>query len=404
MALRAEFTTGNYVIRVCDRTADVDALAWDGLLATQTHPTPFMRLGYLSALEASGSATAATGWACNYLLVTQQDRLVGACVLYLKSHSYGEYVFDWAWAQAHERHGLPYYPKLLAAVPFTPVPGSRLLAADEPARDALVGALGRLCQDSGLSSAHVLFLSPADREALAAAGWMIREGVQFHWQQDPELPCRDFDDLVSRMARHKRKNILQERRRVREAGIAFTVHEGLDISPSLWDHFYTCYESTYAAHASTPYLTRDFFTRMARDLPQHWVLFVGRRESSGQPVAASLLAVDHDLGHAWGRYWGALEPVPMLHFEACYYQPLAWCLKHGIRRFEGGAQGEHKMARGLLPVRTWSAHWLRDSRFANAVADFLARETAGLEAYVDELRDRNPFRTGGASPSSPSPE
>jgi predicted N-acyltransferase len=354
-----------------------------------------MRHAYLSALEASGSATPATGWDPKFLTLWHNGDLHAGLALYLKSHSYGEYVFDWAWADAHHRHRLPYYPKALAAVPFTPVPGTRLLARDEASRTALAEALRQLTKEFGLSSAHLLFMDGCDEAALASQGWLIREGLQFHWMQDPEHPVMDFSQLLSGMHRHKRKNIVQERRRVADAGVSFTIHEGSAIDEGLWDFFYRCYCGTYAAHHSSPYLSRDFFSRMARDLPEHWVLFVARRQ--GQPVAASLIAIDRGTGWAWGRYWGATESIPCLHFEACYYQPLAWCIAQGFNRFEGGAQGEHKMARGLLPVRTASAHWIRDVRFEAAIADFLTREGTGIEAYADELRERSPFR-------KPSPE
>ena len=368
---------------------------WDALLARQAQPTPFMRHAYLLALHASGSAVAETGWAPRFVLLERGGALAGACALYLKSHSYGEYVFDWAWADAYRRHGLAYYPKLLAAVPFTPVPGSRLLAADDDARDALARGLVDLARQAGVSSLHLLFPDAADEAALARAGWMIREGVQFHWTQDDADPAPDFPALLARLQRDKRKKIQQERRRVADAGVSFSVHEGAAIDDGLWDFFHRCYVQTYAEHHSSPYLTRDFFARMAATMPEHWVMFVAHR--AGRRIAASLVAVDAERGAAWGRYWGALEHVPCLHFEACYYQPLAWCLARGCRRFEGGAQGEHKMARGLLPVRTASAHWLRDARFAGAVAAFLERELDGVGEYVEELRARSPFRAGGGA-------
>jgi predicted N-acyltransferase len=349
-----------------------------------------MRHAYLQALHRSGSAVPATGWAPRFLTAQRGDRLVGACPAYLKAHSYGEYVFDWAWADAYRRHGLEYYPKLLVAVPFTPAPGSRLLAVDPPARTALVQGLGAVARRAGLSSAHVLFADAADQQALHDGGWMAREGVQFHWQQDGDAPCPDFPALLARLQRDKRKKIQQERRRVAEAGVRFEVLEGASIGEADWDFFYRCYTLTYRAHHSTPYLTRRFFAEMARSMPAHWLLFVARR--GGERLAASLVAIDRGLGVAWGRYWGATEYVPCLHFEACYYQPLAWCLEQGFRRFEGGAQGEHKMARGLMPVRTASAHWLSDARFSAAVADFLAQEGQGVAAYVDELNERTPFR------------
>jgi predicted N-acyltransferase len=314
--------------------------------------------------------------------------------LYAKTHSYGEYVFDWAWADAYHGHGLRYYPKLLGAVPFTPVPGTRLLALDASARHALAQALRRLAQaNPRLSSAHLLFVDEADRHVLQAEGWLMRQGVQFHWTQDEADPAPDFASLLARMQRDKRKKIQQERRRVAEQGVVFSVHEGREIGAPLWDFFHHCYTLTYAAHHSTPYLTRDFFARMAATMPEHWLMFVARQGGAqGTPIAASLIAIDRPRGAAWGRYWGATEAVSCLHFEACYYQPLAWCLANGFSRFEGGAQGEHKMARGLLPVATHSAHWLRDTRFAGAVAEFLGREGEGVAVYVDELRERSPFK------------
>ena len=380
----------DYVIRVHDDAALLDATAWNALLAAQAAPTPFMRHEYLAAMHASGSAVPETGWSPQFITIERDGRLEAAAALYLKSHSYGEYVFDWAWAEAYRRHGLHYYPKLLGAVPFTPVPGTRLLASSAAARQRLVQAIGQFAREARLSSAHVLFGDDADRAAFEAAGWLIRQGVQFHWTQDSARPVTDFADLLARLQRDKRKKIQQERRRVTEQGISFSTHEGTAIDDALWDFFYRCYTLTYQAHHSTPYLTRDFFDRMAQTMPGNWVMFVAKR--GGEPIAASLVAIDPDTRAAWGRYWGCIETVPCLHFEACYYQPLAWCLAQGYQRFEGGAQGEHKMARGLLPVATSSAHWLRDERFAAAVSDFLASEGQGIGQYVDELRERNPFK------------
>jgi len=378
------------VIRVHDDPAALDATAWNALLDAQPAPTPFMRHEYLAALHTSGSAVPETGWAPRFLTVHDGPTLRAACAAYLKTHSYGEYVFDWAWADAYRRHGLAYYPKLLGAVPFTPVPGTRLLARDDAGRDLLVAALRQLALDGRRSSAHVLFIEDADRAAFERAGWMLRQGVQFHWTQDTQRPVAGFAELLSRLQRDKRKKIQQERRRVAEQGVAFTVHEGAAITEELWDFFYRCHTLTYQAHHGTPYLTRGFFSLMARTMASNWVMFVARRDA--EPIAVSLIAVDPERGAAWGRYWGCTESVSCLHFEACYYQPLAWCLAQGYQRFEGGAQGEHKMARGLLPVQTHSAHWLRDERFAAAVADFLAAEGDGIGGYVDELRERNPFK------------
>ena len=380
----------DYVIRVHDEPARLDATAWNDLLAAQAAPTPFMHLEYLSALHASGSAVPETGWAPHFITLECDGALVAAAALYLKSHSYGEYVFDWAWADAYQRHGLRYYPKLLCAVPFTPVPGSRLLARDGASRRLLLRAMRQIADGSDLSSAHLLFMDEADRQAAVDEGWMLRQTVQFHWLNRPGSPYAGFDDFLASLQREKRKKIAQERRRVADAGIHFSAYEGAQIDTDLWDFFHQCYTLTYELHHSTPYLSRDFFARMQQHMARHWVMFVAHRD--GRRVACSLLAIDPGRRHAYGRYWGSVEYVPCLHFEACYYQPLAWCLAQGYTRFEGGAQGEHKMARGLLPVGTQSAHWLAHPQFARAVADFLQREGQGVAGYVNELREHSPFK------------
>jgi uncharacterized protein len=382
------------VVRVFDDVADIDASRWNALVESRPSATPFMRHEYLLALQASGSATPATGWSARFVVLVAHDRpdsaLLAACPLYLKTHSYGEYVFDWAWADAYRRHGLAYYPKLVCAVPFTPVGGPRLLAADDAQRRQLVAAIEHLLRENDLSSAHLLFLDDADRAAAQQAGWMLRSSVQFHWRNRTPDPYRDFDDFLAGLQRDKRKKIAQERRKVADAAVRFVALRGREIAPADWDFFYRCYTLTYAAHHSTPYLTRDFFARVAATMPDNWLLFLAER--SGERVAASLIAIDPRRGHAFGRYWGATEAIACLHFDACYYQPLAWCIAHGYHRFEGGAQGEHKMARGLLPVATSSAHWLAHPRFAEAVADFLDREGQAVEGYLEELQERRPFK------------
>ena len=382
-------------LQIHDDPGRIDAAAWDALLAASPAPTPFLRHAFLAALHASGSACAATGWQPVFMTLADENDagvLRAGAALYLKSHSYGEYVFDWAWADAWERAGQRYYPKLLGAVPFTPVPGSRLLARDTAARAALLAAIEAFAREQGLSSAHLLFLDEADRTAAAAQGWLLREGVQFHWTNRQPEPYADFADFLAHLSRDKRKKIAQERRYVREAGIAFDVRRGAEIAEADWDFFARCYDNTYREHRSTPYLSRAFWAEMARAMPEHWLMFVARR--GPERVAASLIAIDTERRVAYGRYWGCTEPVAHLHFAACYHEPLDWCVRERFLRFEGGAQGEHKMARGLLPVTTTSAHWLRHPGFADAVARFLERETAGVEAYVGELRERNPFRQG----------
>ena len=384
--------SAEHVIRVFDDPAAIDARQWNALLDAQPASTPFMRHEYLLALHRSASASTATGWTPQFLAITEGDTLVAACPLYLKVHSYGEYVFDWAWADAYQRHGLRYYPKLLDAVPFTPVPGPRLLARDQAGRRLLLRAMQQLAADAKLSSAHLLFLDDADQEAAIAEGWMMRSTVQFHWVQREPQPYLSFTDFLASLQREKRKKIQQECRRVADAGVTFTELEGSAITPADWDFFYRCYEQTYREHRSTPYLTRDFFERMAAGMAANWLMFVAWQD--GQRIATSLVGIDPVRRVAFGRYWGAIVHVPCLHFEACYYLPLAWCIANGYQRFEGGAQGEHKMARGLLPVQTWSAHWLAHPQFSQAVADFLAREGEGLANYIDELNERRPFKSG----------
>ncbi|MCV2355057.1 GNAT family N-acetyltransferase [Paucibacter sp. B2R-40] len=386
-----EIAAADYVIRVFEDPRQLARADWNALLAAQSQPTPFMRHEYLCALHESGSATATTGWQPQFISLWLQDQLLAACPAYLKSHSYGEYVFDWAWADAYQRHGLKYYPKLLVAVPFTPVPGSRLLAVNAEARTLLMRGLQALAGQQGLSSAHLLFGDSADFDAAQEQGWMQRHGVQFHWQNCSPEPYASFEEFLASMQREKRKKIQQEQRRVREAEIHFEVRQGAQIGEADWDFFYHCYQLTYRAHRSTPYLTREFFRLMSQDMAENWLLFTAKR--GAEAIASSLVALDPERGHAYGRYWGAVETVSCLHFDACYYQPLAWCIANGYRRFEGGAQGEHKMARGLLPVSTHSSHWLAHPDFSNAVANFLAQEGQAMRGYVNELEDHQPFKS-----------
>ncbi len=391
----------DYVIRVLASPSDIDPQAWNALLAAQPEPSPFMRHEYLAAMHDSGSASPERGWTPQFVTLWRGDVLQAACALYLKDHSYGEYVFDWAWANAYEQHGLAYYPKAVVAVPFTPVPGARLLARDAQSRTLLVQGLVAVCREQELSSLHLLFGADADIAACTEAGLMLRHTVQFHWTNtrsspnDTETGYTGFDAFLASLSHDKRKKIRQERRKVADAGVSFRCSRGTDISNADWDFFYRCYERTYREHGNPPYLTRDFFQRMADTLPEAWLLFVAERD--GRPIATSLIALSTDEAQplvAYGRYWGALERVDCLHFEACYYQPIAWCIAHGAARFEGGAQGEHKMARALMPVRTTSAHWLAHPSFADAVERFLEREGAGIENYMDHLEERSPFKAG----------
>lgn len=385
-----EFNSDNYVIEVQGSMRNISAKDWDALLEAQTEPTPFMRYAYLSAMEESGSASAQSGWklqlvTLRHAMPPKLGQLAGAAVLYIKPHSYGEYVFDWAWADAYQRHGLNYYPKAVSAVPFTPVPGSRLLADSSQSQSALLSAMVELAQNEDWSSLHLLFLSNDDLQVTETAGWLSRHTVQFHWHN---AAYEDFDDFLKALNQEKRKKIKQERRKVAEAGVIFKAFEGVQIQSADWDFFYQCYAQTYFEHGNAPYLNRDFFQRMQDTMPENWVLFIA--EKNGQRMACSLIGLGNNV--AYGRYWGALERVDCLHFEACYYQPIAWCIAKGVERFEGGAQGEHKMARALLPVKANSAHWLAHPGFADAVEKYLEKEGHGVVAYLENLEGRSPLK------------
>jgi predicted N-acyltransferase len=375
----------DYRTRIVSSLSEVGQPAWDALIQSQPQANPFLSFAFLHALHESGSASQEKGWQPQYLTLWQQDALVAALPLYAKFHSYGEYVFDWAWADAYRRNGIDYYPKLLSAIPFTPVTGARLIAANSDARAALVQALQATQINSALSSTHVLYPPEAEATQLAAAGFVLRQGVQFHWQNQG---YQTFDQILSTLEQKKRKNIRAERRKVQEAGITMRRVLGRDATEADWRFFKRCYDQTYREHYSTPYLNLDFFLRIGVTMPDNILLVIAERESA--PIAASLLMYDKNA--LYGRYWGCVEQHTCLHFETAYYQPLAFCIEHGIAAFEGGAQGEHKMARGFLPQPTWSAHWLAHPAFSDAVERFLRQEGRGMSAYLDELNERSPFK------------
>jgi predicted N-acyltransferase len=366
-------------VRIVDSLAGVDRDEWNALAG----PQPFLRYEFLSALTETGCASAKSGWLPQFVLLKRAGGLAGAMPLFAKNHSYGEYVFDWAWAEAHERHGVDYYPKLVCAVPFTPVGGARLLAASANDRNTLIKAALELARDA--SSLHVLFARQADAEALAEHGFLLRRTVQFHWRNDAYV---DFDDFLGRLSHARRKNIRQERRRVRDAGVRLRWLEGAAIERRDWEFFNRCYRGTYAAHRSTPYLSLDFFLRLGASLPEHVAMVMAERD--GRPIASALFVRDAE--HLYGRYWGAIEHVPLLHFECCYYQAIEYAISRKLQVFEGGAQGEHKLFRGLMPVQALSAHWLAHPKFARAVETFLEREGAGVASYVNELAEHSPFK------------
>ena len=360
---------------------DIEAAQWNAIAGGQA----CLSHAFLGTLESTGCVGGKTGWTPHHATLWRDGELVAAMPLYLKVHSYGEYVFDWAWADAYARNGLDYYPKWLSALPFCPIPGTRLLGRSTDDRKSLLAAVLALAADSGLSSFHLLF--PTEEEGLwmREAGMMLRNGVQFHWHN---AGYADFDAFLSHLNHDKRKKIRQERRRAGGHGLSIRWLDGHTATASDWAFFYRCYATTYALHRSTPYLTPDFFTTLARDMPDGVRLLLAERD--GEALAGAFYLCDGEA--LYGRYWGATEPLPFLHFELCYYQAIDYCIRHGLSRFEGGAQGEHKLSRGLEPVVTRSAHWIADRRFRDAVDRFLEQESTGIQFYLDELSERSPFR------------
>lgn len=295
-------------------------------------------------------------------------------------------VFDWAWAEAYERNGLDYYPKLVSAIPFTPITSARLLASNTEARQLLINGMLRVLQQNHMSSAHVLFPDDGSAAALKQAGWIQRRGVQFRWHN---AGYADFDDFLNQLSHDKRKKIRQERKKVAISGVVCKSIKGADVTENQWDFFYQCYENTYREHRSTPYLTRDFFKTIGNSMPQHILLIIAYLD--GEPIASALNIYDKTT--LYGRYWGALQYVPNLHFELCYYQAQEFCIAEDIEYFEGGAQGEHKLARGFTARPTCSFHTIANPDFAAAIRDFVTQEATGLAAYSSELDERAPFKS-----------
>ncbi|WP_018153037.1 GNAT family N-acetyltransferase [Leeia oryzae] len=361
----------------------IGASGWDFLAGEQ----PFLQHRFLDALALHGCVGPDTGWQTAHLSLTEGDELLAAMPLYLKSHSYGEYVFDWAWANACEQAGVPYYPKLLTAIPFTPVTGCRWLARSEMYREVMLDQVMAFAEEQQLSGWHVLFAEDAPVEAMRERGWLNRRGVQFHWLN---RGYRDFGDFLDNLRSDKRKKLKQERRKVQETGVQICRKTGTDITPADWDFFYRCYAQTYREHRSSPYLTRDFFQTLGQTMPENCLLVMASQND--QPIAAALNLMDDQ--RLYGRYWGALAWVPGLHFELCYYQGIEFAIERGLQVFEGGAQGEHKLARGFEAVETQSWHWLRHAGLSAAVARYLAHEGKGIGHYLDELQERAPFAQG----------
>ncbi|NMG65675.1 GNAT family N-acetyltransferase [Azoarcus indigens] len=372
------FADGFHLLSRLEQVQEQDWNAIAGGQACLSH-------AYLHTLETTGCAGPETGWTPRHATLWQDGTPVAALPLYAKQHSYGEYVFDWAWADAYQRHGLDYYPKWLSAVPFTPIPGARLLGSSVDSRRQLLAATLEMARQSRLSSLHLLFPTEEEAAWMRDAGLLIRHGVQFHWRN---AGYHDFDDFLASLNHDKRKKIRQERRRAAEHGLALRWLDGRMASAQDWAFFYRCYATTYALHRSTPYLSPAFFIQLADRQPDQVRLLLAER--AGEPLAGAFFLCDEEA--LYGRYWGATEHLPFLHFELCYYQAIEYAIGQGLSRFEGGAQGEHKLARGLEPVPTRSAHWIADPRFRDAVDRFLAQEAEGMRFYLDELSERTPFR------------
>ena len=359
--------------RIADSIGDFDARAWNALAGPDY---PFLSHEFLLAAELSGSASAESGWTPRHIGIYDEDELVAAMPLYEKTHSWGEFVFDWSWAHAYEKAGLDYYPKLVSAVPFTPATSKRLLAKDGESKRHLLEVAGSFMTDSDCSSLHVLFPEAAELASLESAGFKLRKDCQFHWHN---RDYENFDDFLATFSSAKRKKVRRERRRVVEQGIRFRRLTGRDADAAVWKDVYELISITFLRRGSLPYFSREFFEDVSRRIPDNILLVIA--EKNRLPIAA---AVFYDMDDAlYGRYWGADAHYNGLHFETCYYQGIEYCIANNRQRFEPGTQGEHKISRGFTPVNTWSAHWLKRPEFFTAVGRYLQEESRHIDRYVD---------------------
>ncbi|TFI60012.1 N-acetyltransferase [Sphingomonas parva] len=372
------------IARIARGVGSFEAEAWDACAGSEN---PFLSHAFLSALEESGSATGRTGWQPVPIAIDGADgALAGVVPAYLKSHSQGEYVFDHGWASAWERAGGDYYPKLQIAIPFTPVPGRRLLARDPGLAPALIAAAETVVRQHDLSSGHATFIAPEEVPVFEAAGWLIRADSQFHWHNEA---YRSFDDFLAALSSRKRKAIRKERAAALN-GLAVEHVTGDAITERHWDAFWTFYQDTGSRKWGRPYLTRAFFSLLGERLADRILLIFALKD--GEPIAGALNLIGSDA--LYGRYWGTLAEVPHLHFEICYYQAIEAAIARGLTRVEAGAQGAHKLARGYRPVPTFSAHFIPDPGFRAAVAEFLEAERAAVADEIEQLADFTPFRKG----------
>ena len=387
-------TSESISLTVHKAIAEISAADWDacagGINPTLSHT-------FLQAMEESGSATGRSGWAPQHLSLSDDaGRIVGVVPLYLKSHSYGEYVFDYGWADAYERAGGRYYPKALAAVPFTPVPGPRLLVrpgASPETKSTLIAGLAEFTRQRGISSLHINFPEDGDAEALFAAGFLKRMGQQFHWTNDG---YKDFADYLAALNSRKRKAVNKERREALQPGLEIEVLTGADLQPRHWDAFYRFYLATSDRKWGSAYLNRKFFALIGERMADKIVLVMARNAKEYVAGAFNILGTET----IYGRNWGSYGDYKMLHFECCYYRAIEFAIDHGLKRVEAGAQGPHKLQRGYLPVPTYSAHYIPDPSFRRAVAQFLAREREMVEHKIEELGEYSPFRHTESEPAA----
>lgn len=380
-------TSSNHQVRFVESLADIDAAAWNALAGDDY---PFLRHEFLLALEQCGCTTAESGWFPQHVLVEAKGGgLVAAMPLYVKSHSMGEYVFDWSWADAYQRHGLDYYPKLVSSIPFTPCAGPRLVVAPSVHAAAITALVQQAvlarAEELRASGWHVLFPEEDLRERLQASGLLVRSGCQYQWFN---RGYRDFDDYLATFASRKRKTLRKERSVVADAGVQLSVLEGSEVSDAQWSQFYQFYASTYRVRGRRPYLNDGFFRQIGHTMPQQLMLVLGRLGDDA--IAGALFFKGRDT--LYGRYWGASRDVACLHFEACYYQGIDYCIQHGLQRMDSGAQGEHKIQRGFEPVNTWSLHWIAHPQFRRAIADFIVEEQAHVSEYMQRAAAWLPFR------------
>jgi len=361
---------------------NINQKEWNDL----TKSNPFLKLEFFQSLEASNSIGGSTGWHPFPAIVTHQGNIIGASPVFLKQHSYGEYVFDWSWAEAYQKYGKSYYPKIVSCIPFTPATGPRVFGLDASIKKNIVAQIEELAYENKMSSSHILFCHESEGGIYQDTKWMPRKGVQFKWLNKS---YKNFEEFLSQLSHDKRKKIKQERKKIQGLGLKIKKIKGPEIIEADLDFFYACYCNTYQEHHSNPYLTRNFFSLIRESMSENVLLILAYEGDI--PVAGSFFIYDNK--NLYGRYWGSKSFYPGLHFELSYYQGQEFCIENGIVVFEGGAQGEHKLARGFEPFNTFSYHRIFDEKFEHAIKDFLRREKSGIDQYTNELNERAPYKT-----------